>query len=421
MIYKNLTYRLFIVFWPLIMLNYFLLMRTGYNLTLLFVYAPLVFFAVKAFEIWSKNKNNQFIVLLGLYACYVLASVVCYAFNGTPIVCYYRTILNYFLPICFAFIGYSLSDDNKYYKYYLYSCAFCFIVGFYLMATFPPYYVEYLQTTVQDHEDFGRQDLMESIRFCSFLGSSYNISYISIPALILSLSFASKPETGIKKWLCYVIAMVSFVAAIICQQRIAIFFAIIIVLFYSYYILKHGNNKLVFVYILLTVLIVSVVGSYIQGLEVFDSLRENVLDRFHKMDVSVAMSSRTGQYTGFSRATWWSYIIGLGMGSCGHLVIPFNLEGVYDGEFVKTFYEFGIIGSAIFALLVLLTLVRGIKLFKYLHQEFFIMLFFLGACVGASALTFFIFNSMFWFAMGRIWNKGYLNMRREYTRSNSIQ
>ena len=404
------------------MLNYYLLMRLEYNLTVFLVDIPLVLFVFKAFGIWSKNRNSQFVILLGAYAFYILLSIVAYAFNGVPIECYFHTILNYYIPLCFAFIGYSISDDNKYYKYYLYACAFCFIVGFFLLATFPPYYVDYLKTAIQDHEDFGRQDFMESTRFCSFLGSSYNISYISIPALILSLSFSSKPHVGGNKWLYYIIAAVSFVAAIICQQRIAMFFALFVALFYGFYLFVKGNRNLIFGYVVIVITIVVFLGSYVEGLEVFDSLKENVLDRFGKMDVSVAMSSRTSQYSGFSRATWWSYIIGLGMGSCGHQVLAYNLEGVFDGEFVKTFYEFGILGTILFTTVVFMTTVRGIKHFKYLNQEVLIILFFLGACVGASALTYFIFNSMFWFAMGKIWNKNYLSSQiNSYNSRKSIK
>lgn len=420
MVFKNFTYKLFLFFWPLVMLNYYLLMRFGYNLTIYIVDIPLGFFAFKAFNLWSKSRNNQFVSILGLYAFYVLFSVVAYAGNGTPIQCFFQTIPHYFLPICFAFIGYSLPDERNYYKFYLYACAICFIIGFYLMAAFPPYYVDYLKT-VQEHGDYNREDLMEMTRFCSFLGSSYNISYLSVPALTLALAASSKRDSGIKRWVCYIIAIVSFIAAIICQQRIAIFFAISVVLLFACYSYVRGNRSQIVLYIVITAFIFYIVGDFIVNLEVFDSLKENVTGRFEKMNFSTAMSTRSGQYSSFDRATWWSYIIGLGMGSCGHLVIPYNLQAVYDGEFVKTFYEFGLVGTILLSMLIFITLVRGVKLFKYVYPEFLIMLFFLGACIGASALTYFIFNSMFWFSMGMIWNRGCLeNRRKEISKNKSI-
>lgn len=409
---KNITDQLFILYWPLVMLNYLLLMSTKINLTLLLVDAPLVFFVINAGYIMIKKSREQFIGIYGLFALYVLLSLLGYCNNGTPVVCYFKGIQYYFIPLCFAALGYSFSSDYRYNKSYLYSCAACFIIGFLLYATLPPFYVTYL-AEVQGFEDFSQDELMGMTRFSSFLPGSYNISYLSVPALILSLAYASRPKSGIKSWVCYIIAAVSFVAAIICQQRIAMAFAILVVGFYSIYLSRRGNSSFFFSLVAIIVILVIIVVYFISELPFFETLLEHIVDRFKNMDIAEAMAARTGQYTGFNRATWWSYIVGLGMGSCGHLVIPYNLQAIYDGELVKTFYEFGIIGVVIFAFLIFVTLLRGVKLFRYLHSEVLILLFFLGASVGASALTFFIYSSMFWFAIGRIWNDDYLALRKQ--------
>ena len=406
------TYKLFILYWPIVMINYFLLMSTKINLTILLVDVPLVLFAYKSLKILNQSKRDDFVTFWGIFAVYVLFTVVAYAFNGTPIVCYFLGIQYYFVPLCFAPLGYYFSSDYKYNKSYLYACAICFAVGFFLYATLPPYYVSFLAEE-QGYEQFGQDELFGITRFSSFLPGSYNISFLSVPALILSLSYSVNQNAGIKKRLCFLIASISFVAAIICQQRIAMFFAVFVVLFYSFYLSRHGNRTIVFVAIGVIVILALIINNYVSEMPFYDALQESVLGRFEKMDVSVALSERTGQYSTFNRATWWSYIVGLGMGSCGHLVIPYHLQAIYDGEFVKTFYEFGLIGTSLFTILTIMTLLRGVKLFRYLHSEVLIMLFFLGACVGASALTFFIYNSMFWFAMGRIWNKNYLALRKQ--------
>lgn len=394
------------------MFNYFLQMCTKINLTILLVDLPLVFFVFKAITIGIKNYKSPFVLILCAYGLFVLLSIIAYGFNDTPLICYFLGVQYYFIPICFALLGYSYSTNYEYNKFYIYACAACFVIGFYLYATLPPTYVEFIAKE-QDFEGWSQKELFGMTRFSSFLPGSYNISFLSVPALVLSLAYSSNSNAGVKRWMCYFIAGVSLVAAILCQQRIAMFSAIAVVLFYSLYFFKQGNKQVLLASICIVVLLIAVLYFFVSDMVFYDVLQERILDRFHKMKVSTAMSIREGQYSGFSRDTWWSYLIGLGMGSCGHLVIPYNLQAIYDGEYVKTFYEFGLVGVTIFAILILMTLLRGLKLFRYLNAEVLIMLFFLGACVGASALTFFIYSSMFWFTLGRIWNKDYLALRRQ--------
>ena len=126
-----------------------------------------------------------------------------------------------------------------------------------------------------------------------------------------------------------------------------------------------------------------------------------------EMRFSSAMEARSGQYTTFDRATWWSYFVGLGMGSSGGVARLHGLAGVSDGFFVKTFYECGIIGSLLFFTLITVTLKRGIKSFKLYYKEVLILLFFIGAGIGADSFSRFIYTSMAWYSIGRIWNEQY--------------
>lgn len=409
---KSLTYKLFLLYWPIVMFNYFLLMSTKINLTILLVDLPLVFFVLRAISICLQKSKNKFVTIFGLFALYILLTGLAYGFNKTPYQCYLLGIQYYFAPLCFAPLGYSLATNHGFNKFYLYACLFCFLIGFYLYATLPPMYMDYL-AEVQGYEKFNQDQLFGVSRFSSFLPGPYNISYLSVPALILSIAYSVNPDAGINRLLCYLIAGVSFIAAIICQQRISMFFAIIIVSFYAFYLSQKGNRSIILAFIGIIVLLMVIINNYVSEMPFFDTLKENVLMRIEKMDVSDAMSERTGQYTGFDRATWWSYIIGLGLGSCGHLALPYNLHTISDGEFVKTFFEFGLLGTVLFVFLIVKTLLRGVRLFKYLHAEVLIVFFFLGACIGASALTFFVYNSMFWFSMGRIWNNDYIALRKQ--------
>ena len=84
-----------------------------------------------------------------------------------------------------------------------------------------------------------------------------------------------------------------------------------------------------------------------------------------------------------------------------------NLKAIADGEFIKLFYEFGIVGMILLACVILPTLLRGIKFFKLYYVEVVIILFYLAAGIAADSLTLFVFSIMFWYSLGRIWNKEY--------------
>lgn len=406
----------FVYFYPIFMIDYYLIMR-GVNLNTVVMLPIFVLLGIKAIEIASKNYNNQFVRYVSIFLLYSLFSVVFYIFNDTPLSCYSSNFRQFVFPIIFAYLGYSYSKDNEFNKWYLIACAFCFVIGFYLYATGPSYYVSYLNEARSnlwyeaENKYLDETNILEFTRFSSFFTTSYIISFFSIPALILSLAYSIDEKSPLGKPWCYAIAAVSFIAAVICQQRIAIVFSILIVLFYGLFAGRFsGGRKMAttwFAYVVIIIVAVVVFGQ-IAHFDWFGILSERVGSRFDAMNFMLAMSERTNQYESFDRATGISYIFGLGLGSCGHAAGAAGLKAIHDGEFVKMFYELGFVGCVLFALPILSTLRRGLKNFKYYHAEVFVILFYLVAGVGSDSLTFFVYSAMFWFTMGRIWNKNYV-------------
>lgn len=404
---------------PIIMVVYYLIMR-GINLNS-FIVLPIFFFlTLKAIHIAVHNQNNPFVKMMNAFLSYCLLSGLFYAINNVPISCYFDTFRTFIFPFVFAYLGYNYSFDYEFNKWYLYGCTFCFVVGIYLYLVGPGYYTAWL-SSVRDSGALydpviNETNILEFTRFSSFFTTSYAISCFSIPTLIISLAFSMKRDSGVPKIWCYVIAFISFISAMLCQQRIAISFALIYVIFYGLFLGKLSNKNsnigTIIAYVFISVFTISILGS-ISHYDWFERVSELVTRRFELMDFADAMNHRTGQYTSFDRVTDWSQIVGLGMGACGHAAIHVGLKGVADGEFVKSFYEYGIVGCSMLALLLISTLIRGVRYFKAFHVEVLIMVFYLAAGIGSNSLTFYLYSIMFWYSLGRIWNIGYLNRLRK--------
>ncbi len=414
MSHKKIIYYGFTYCIPIIMVVYYLIMR-GINLNSYIVLPIFALLTLEAVKIAIKHSGDKFVKMMNLFMIYCLGSGVLYAFNDAPFSCYIATFRTFVFPVIFAYLGYYYSRDFEFNKWYVWGCVFCFVVGMYLYFTTPSYYLSYLVETQETgfkglESGVNESNILEFTRFSSFFSTSYAVSCFSIPALIISQSFSLREDAPIKKFWCYLISFVSFVAAMICQQRIAMAFAILILLFFALYSAKLTNAQkgweTIFVYIFIGIIVAVLIGA-ISQMSWFQFGVDVVSHRFEAMSFDEAMGLRTSQYTSFDRATDWSFITGLGLGSCGHAAVFAGLKGIADGEFVKTFYEMGVLGCFFWALLIITTLIKGLRQFKLYYMEVLIVVFYLAAGIGSNSLSFFIYSIMFWYSVGRIWNKSY--------------
>jgi len=398
------------------MIDYYLIMR-GVNFNTILMLPIYALLGIKSIMLAFKSNRNKFVRAISIFLIYCLFTGVSYMGNDTPFSCYTSNLRQFVFPIMFAYLGCCYSNDNSFNKWYLIACGFCFIVGFYLYTIGPSYYVTYLHEArsnlwyVSENKYVDETNILEHSRFSSFFTTSYIISFFSIPALILSLSYSLDNNRPIGKPWCYVIALVSFIAAFLCQQRIAIVFSILIAVFYGVFSSRLTNfkkgSKLLLIYIVIAVFVFFIGGS-IAHFEWFERISSLVGSRFDVMSFSQAMSERSGQYSSFDRATGLSYVFGLGLGSCGHAAGAAGLKAIHDGEYVKLFYEIGIVGCILLAAVVIPALKRGIANFKRFYPEVLIIVFYLVAGLGSDSLTFFVNSIMFWYSLGRIYNKSRL-------------
>lgn len=400
----------FVYFIPLIMLNTFLSIFS-IDTDLLFYYPPILILSIVAISSALKSKKQITISIVNGYLLYLLLSICLYTVNGVPINCYLFSILQTVFPILFVYLGYSFSDDNEYIKWLIYGCTICFIIGLIFYFTTPSFYVTYLSNlrnaTWYSVMDADEATIMDNFRFSAIFADSYSVSYFSIPVLILSFSNIISHRVAINKTWLYIAIIVCFISAILCQQRIAIAFALLIPVYYALISIKEGiGSRLIIIYIGIIILLLGIL-SLVSDLDRWLIIKENVTDRFLNFNFRDAMSERTDQYIRFNRQTDWSLFLGLGLGTCGGQARSAGLIGVTDGWFVKSFYESGLLGMSLFVLLIVPSLLRGLKYYKLYNAELLIILYFLAACLGADALSATIPTTIFWYSIGRIWNPRY--------------
>lgn len=362
----------------------------------------------------SPSKNIGQILMIS-WTVYNVISVIMYAFNGLPISCYIDALQSYFFPMLFFYIGNnSKIVDDSFYKVLLASLAFLFLMGFYLYFATPSYYINYQAEMRADlwYSNGGvtEDNVMSVLRFSSFMSSSYVTSALSISLVAISFSFLFR-RSDIKPFISYSLAVVGVIGAVLCQQRIAIGSIILVLPVFSWLGIKSKNKGIITLSIILVVLFVVILGtSFID--DRMNVVLEQIIGRLEQMNFSKAMSDRTGQYDKAATEIISWIATGKGMGAGGHSAVKVGSIGVCDGEFFHLLLEFGIIGFMFFIPLLIMTLIRGAKLFRILNLETFVVFYILLTCIGANGLSqSYLIGPLFWFCVGRIWNKNYINQR----------
>lgn len=215
-----------VYFFPIFMIDYYLIMR-GVNLNVILGLPFIsIFYLYGIIKIIMPSKTTIY-NLWQLWFGYSIISGICYLFNGIPSSCYLWALRSTIFPFLFVILGYNFGD-LRINRNFLIACGFCFIVGFYLYFVGPSYYTTFLREVrestwyMKTSSETTAEQLLEVTRFCSFFTTSYAISFFSISALTFSLHYIVYEKLSpINKNLNYIICIVSFVAAFLCQQRVA--------------------------------------------------------------------------------------------------------------------------------------------------------------------------------------------------------
>lgn len=353
----------------------------------------------------SISSSKSFTLLFVCYICYLLITGLAFLSNDMPVSLFFTDIKMGIIPAMFYFIGNSrlLVKDCRYYNRTLIALAFCFILGYYFYLVRPDWYLAWKKEALEKTLGVFAGYFLETLRFSSFFGASYFTGFMSLVAMCISLSYLYRKGYKTHYFIMY---FLSTGVVVLAQQRISIAMAVLVLLTYFIYSVIKGKKMFIkligwqFVFMIIIVF-------FVIDVDVLERIYEVLVERLSR-GADSALEERT--------FTWYqllekqsNFVTGHGFGTAGHAAYYLGYTAVTDGEFFKMLYETGLIGLLLFFSLVLMTLYRGVKYFQYFSIELPIILFFFIAMVGANPFTLGKMISIFWFAVGRVWNKEYLD------------
>lgn len=362
----------------------------------------LLYMGIKAFMI-----NFKYNKLLVIFIIYVLSSVIWYALTDFPFRLYVMSLIVYVSPMFMAFVGMERNFiDNKFYDSIVSSWMVCFIIGIYLYIIRPEWYGVALTNQHNSawfnyEGDRSTEWVLEHMRFSSFMLSSYAISIMGMFMLPICLHRFRNDKK--KLWNVTIITVV-VVCVLLSMQRAGIISCIFtFLMFMAVYKFSRRSR---FAILFLTVSIVALFFWYVGQDETLSAL---FFDRFSRDSVSDAVEGSRMSQIWNTLSSWNNYLFGEGTGSGGGFARSMGLVGVTDCNYIKMLYEHGIIGVIFFLLIIISTLLKGLRSFRFFFIENSIIISTLITMLVADPLTYTFYILPFWYAIGRVWNPKFKN------------
>lgn len=370
----------------------------------------LILFLLKE-AIGKGYKNKGIGMIFTIYLLYCLLSIIWYGINGVNLRCFIRELYNTIPAMFFVYIG--MTDNrtkNTFHKWFLNSCSLSMLLGIFLYLSMPGWfltrkteYTNYIESTANSENL-----VLAQMRFSSYLGDTYEVDVYAMLALCISLftlfyAYKNKRNTLIP----YFCLFINFVAAILCQQRVAMVYAVLAIFIFILYGLRSSNQKASIK--LLTVFVISISVLFFAVFYYFGDragqLFELLADRVDKISYSETVGGRDYQMKLLTEH-WDMPIFGHGLGSGGSVAGALGYPHVTDCSYIELLYETGVVGFILFLIIIILTIRRGVKYAKYYLTELTFIGFILIAMVGSNTLTIsFMSIYPFWYSIGLIWNK----------------
>lgn len=366
--------------------------------------------------ITMKHPKNGISDLMWMLLFTNILSFPLIILSGRPISCYTNEIFNYIPAMLYFFVGASSNvDTEKFYRYLLISATISFTIGLLLYFTTPDWYVSKLAEWANQSKiasvEMSETSVLEHTRFQSYLMSEYAISHFTMfgLAVVCFTAFREDKYKISSKWV-YLSIFVLLVCAIISQMRVAMFCSVATFLsfiIYDIFISKKGKSLRII--LVISVILITAVAYFIcSNREQFELVSSLMSNRMEEMSIGKALKGRENQIDNLM-STWNWVIIGHGLGSGGAISLLGGYPGVTDQNYIKILYENGLLGMLLFMIIIIKTLIKAIKKYRYYTIELVIIVFVMIAMLGSNTLCFaYLYILPFWFAIGRVWNKKYL-------------
>lgn len=423
---KSILGRLWIWYFPLAILYQLLMMLYIDTHLVLPLQALVFFFGILAFVKVPYNKG--FKTLLTFYIVISILSIV-FVIGTRLIEGYVNDVRVVILPMFAVFIG-MYHADNKFYKYFIYSATICMGIGLFLYLTRPGWYLNYLiecynnawynTGAIATENNIMSGQLGWAYRFSGIYSTPYAVSYYATFALCLLAVDIYREESNrliTKRWVQWACFIVLALAAILCQNRVSMIYTVFIILVALIYGIRVHNKARHF----FTGLIISVifVGAFIliryQNDDFFVMIKETLLGRVEEMKFSNLENASRSNQINVTLQSWNNVFLGEGLGSRGGVARSLGVAGITDNGYVKLLVEQGLIGFSTLLLVFLVSANRARKKYRLFAAELLMIGYVLFTLLGANTLGMaYDYMIIMWYAVGRIWNKKYLQNGTEY-------
>ncbi len=383
--------------------SYYLLISIlffGYNILQLpkmpyFALRLLLMLIVVFYVINKKNsvvKSNS-IQLFSGYFIYLFFTLFLFFVNGSPVELIPEALISGLFPMLFFFVGTVDKNESvfesRFYKYYFGGSIILFFCSVYLFVTMPSWYLEW-KISMQPEEWQENINILGTMS--GFSGSGYLVGYTAFFSFCYIL-FKFKTKVAKKVDILY-LSVVVF-CMIFSQVRIAFLTSAIVLIWYF----KTALTKRNFIIIIVTSLaFIFVINYIVTNSETLNALFDMF---FSKLERTAEDSRYKTGFTLLSQQT--NYLFGHGYGTGGHKANLLELPSVTDFEYVKLFYETGLVGFMLF----LIINVKAICVFFHKRPrydfEMCIILFYLLAMLVANPLSAeATMSPIYWYALGRV-------------------
>ncbi|MCR4892665.1 MAG: hypothetical protein K5989_10860 [Lachnospiraceae bacterium] len=307
---------------------------------------------------------------------------------GMPASVYLGELITTALPMIFYYAGRRTGDRNAFYRNFIAAVVFVGILGVVLYITAPDFYLDYLFRL----EYISKADAATMrVRMLSVIGSTL-MGYLAAAAMLASFHFIIR--SGGKKG--KLLFLVNCFLAFMSNQRSAMTVAILIVIYVNILVFFtfHMLPKRIF-----KVECIAVAIGFVAFVTAFHGAFMKIYYRL--VSLPGAVGQRSDQWVGAANnmADKW---LGNGLGANGHRAAEYTKHMIADGGLAKLYCEMGIVGTALFAFLMILVVRKGLGHLKACAPELGIVVMTLLVSIGSNVMSFALSVPIFYYAVGAI-------------------
>lgn len=330
-----------------------------------------------------------------------------------PLTDFIKVFIYSYVPIIFYFVG---KNNSLIYPKFIekanWGIMLLFLIGFYFLLFPSETYIAKSLETINIHGYYTENTLMFA-RFASFM-DSYHTANLGVCSLCFSFGLLNYTDctklnrSKLLKILSYVFILASAIGILLARQRVAMYIGVLIFLYYLFFRAK-GRIAIIAIVISLCIFVIIIFSNVVDSL-----FFEQIASSFSSSRTSTLFSSRTNQWMKALNGFLMAPLLGLGIGSSGHVAYVSNPTHplVTDGSYFKILVEGGLVSFIPFMIILIASLFKSFKYRKKYYVEFPLLFFFACSLLGANIIDMPYIIMFMWYIIGRI------NSNKQFTYDN---